>query len=515
MSLVIRTTGIEDYLDGGNANIKALIMGQPGSGKTRSSAFWPKPILADCEQGRMAVADKAMPYAEITCTADMDALLRMLALECQKPVASRRFLTFVLDTLDAYQRLCIQERLNAEHKESLSGWADWGYLDGKMQQLVAKLQALPMNIVVNLHVKDKTVQIDGGSDDDEATKITVIGPKLKGDLREQIAAEFDLVGYMGTYWEAVDGERQLLRGIQWWPDPTHPILKDRSGQLPRWTPVVFTEDDHGNLLGHLAGQLDNLAESTELQTLETDPVVTHAPVPPTPGGPVTPVETPRKAAAPAAAPPAATPVAQVATPVAEPVSVDTPDASTATPQPATPAVASSPPTAVVTAPIAAAPPPVATKPVISGAEGPPAVSAPIVAAVAPLEPEAPAEQPAEAAVTPEEGVAAAVEGLGAEVISEPPAAEPAPTDAPAVAAPVEQAGTVVAAAAPAVEDRTTLVCGTPWLPEGETPDGFVPVPGCGKTNLDEEPNPALVEIAQLKTRTNLCNACFSAHRAAK
>src|SRR5664279_3522204 len=108
-----------------------------------------------------------------------------------------------------------------------------------MTQLVARLFGLSMNVVVNLHIKETKV---GGSDDGDGG-ILVKGPKLKGDLKDQIASEFDLVGFMETGWEAIDGKRELARYIQWQPTPDKPILKDRSGQLPARTSVDFTPED--------------------------------------------------------------------------------------------------------------------------------------------------------------------------------------------------------------------------------------------------------------------------------
>jgi hypothetical protein len=502
MVFVIKTTGIEDFLDNGESNLKALIMGAPSAGKTRSASYWPKPIFADCEKGRMSIADRSVPYGEIKTTADMDAMLRMLELECRRPKADRRYSTLVIDTLDAYQRIVMQERLDAEHKDAFSGWKDWGYLDGKMSQFVAKLQKLSMNIVVNLHVKDSMI----GDDEDAKTRVT--GPKLKGDLKDQIAAEFDLVGFMGTYWAAQDGERVLKRGIQWHPDPGMPILKDRSGQLPKWTAIAFHEDDYNVLFSTLIGHLDNLTESTVVETLETAPeVVTPDPVPPTKGGPVAgaaiaPAPAPRKAvpaktappkAAPAAAEAQAAPVqAQAATPGAPPISE------------------------LVKPPVAAAPPPAARKPEIPGASAAPVAAAPPVAAPAPqqtptpvatpvAEPVAAQEvvaAPVEAEVTPEQGVANAEAALGASVISEPVATDEAPTEVP-----VEQE----AVEAPAVP--AGFACGESALSGEEGQAGAVT--GCGKfIDLTVE-NPDIVQIAALKTRTHLCNACYAAARAAK
>ncbi len=218
MTLIIKTTGWEDYLGDSGAYIKALIMGPPGAGKTRSASFWPAPIFADCEKGRMSISDRAVPYAEIRTGQQMDELMEMLKKECAKG-AQRRYQTLVIDTIDSLQRIWIHERLVSEKKEALSGWGDWGHLDGKATQLLEKVLNLPMNVVVNLHVKETTEDIEGSE-----SKLIIKQPKLKGDLRDQIAAEFDLVGYMDTDWEAVNGKRALVRSIKWTPEPRHPIL---------------------------------------------------------------------------------------------------------------------------------------------------------------------------------------------------------------------------------------------------------------------------------------------------
>jgi hypothetical protein len=260
MTLIIKTTGWQDYL-GEGAYIKALIMGAPGAGKTRSASFWPKPIVADCDQGRMSIADRGIPYGEIRSSSQMDELLDAVKREAARG-ADRKYHTLIIDTLDSYQRTVIHERLVSERKDALSGWADWGHLDAKMTQFVEKLLNLPMNIVVNLHTKETTEKITG---DEESTLVTV-GPKLKGDLREQIAAEFDLVGVMETDWAAVNGQRGLVRSIRWQPTPRYPILKDRSGRLPATTPVRFTDDDFSNLFQSIVG--DHVEEFPETTVVE-------------------------------------------------------------------------------------------------------------------------------------------------------------------------------------------------------------------------------------------------------
>ena len=278
MPLIIKTTGLQDYLSGGEGFVKALIMGEPGAGKTRSASFWPDVFLADCEHGRMSVADRKLPYVEISKTDDMFAVLEEMERQCKLPISQRRFKTLVIDTLDSFQRIVIQDRLRSERKDSFEGWKDWGFLEAKMSQFVSRLQNLRMNIVVNLHTKDTK---DGGDDGP-----LIKGPKLKGDLRDQIAAEFDLVGYMSTSWQAIEGKRTLTRSIKWHPEPTIPMLKDRSGKLPAVTPITFSTEDYTNLFIPMAEALDDLTESETVGEIETAEPAAQAVGPDLKGGPV-------------------------------------------------------------------------------------------------------------------------------------------------------------------------------------------------------------------------------------
>jgi len=461
--LQIKQTGLDDYLDGGSGRIKVLIMGPPGSGKTRSAgAGWPKPLLADCEEGRMSVADLAIPYAAITSSADMKALLDLAEQESKRPKDQRRFETLIIDTLDAYQRIVIQEYLKANKKASMSGWQDWGHLDAEMTELVARLSGISMNVVCNLHVKDTKV---GGSDDGDGGYL-VKSPKLKGDLKDQIAAEFDLVGFMETGWEAVDGKRTLSRYVQWEPSPDKPLLKDRSGQLPSKTPVSFTQEDYLGLLRPMEAAMEKLKVGLLVAEVATpDPV---DPVLVAKGGPV------GNAKAPVAK--AATAKKAAAAPQAAP---------------------SVPPVPPVTTPV-----PAATVPVIEAKD---------------------------AQVTEAEAVATVETVLGGEVIPEASAEAEAVSEA-AEAVPDVQTPVVTpeAASVPApVADIPgngifSVACGQPRYAGGTVPPGLK---ACGQVlvldmqedrvtgcSSPEGQIPDLIQIAGLKTRAFLCNSCFAVHR---
>ncbi len=279
MTLIIKTTGFSDYLaKSGGSYIKCLILGEPDSGKTRSASFWPDPVFADCENGRMSIADRQVPYGEIKSSKDMDALIARLRLECQKPDDKRVFRTLVIDTIDSYQRKLIAERLREERKEALSGWADWGFLDAKMTQLLDGALNLPMHVVVNLHVKDE-------SDGDEDSRTLIKKSELKGAIKDQIAGQFDLVGYMEKSYVSENGTRTLKRQIRWHSEPRYPMAKDRSGRLPRFTDIDFTDNDFQRIYTAIVGDhMKDLPETGTFEELDTGEV---EPAPPDlKGGPV-------------------------------------------------------------------------------------------------------------------------------------------------------------------------------------------------------------------------------------
>lgn len=457
MSITIATTGLEDYLEGGKGKVKALITGGPGAGKTRASSFWPKPIYAACEDGLMSVADRNVPYAFVNSVEDMSAFINLLQAECRKPADQRRFETVVVDTIDAWQRSITQQYLKAKRKTELSGFEDWGWLDNQMVNLVAELMALPMNIVVLCHTKEKK----GGKDDIDKFVL-----KLKGDIKDQLAADFDFVGMFDNDFGLVDGARGMVRHILWEPQPNADWLKARGGALTR-TKVTFSPQDFEAIRDGIRSQLQGLQAATVVEEVATPEGA--QPLPPTPGGPVgvgtgrPPVQAPAKPATKKAAAPPATPAA--------------------TP-PATPP-----------APPVAAPPPAAKRPT---------------------------PEPVAAPVTDAEAIETVTDVLGGKVVEDTSAVvDQAPTSD--VETPVATPDVVeIPAAAPGVvpndADNFTVACGSPRYTNGAV---ATPGIGCGKpltvtlsggrvTGAEEGQNAQLIEITGLRTKAFLHNPCYSA-----
>lgn len=440
MALVIKSAGFENLLDpSGGAYLKALIMGEPSVGKTPFAACWPNPIIADCEDGILSVASKGTPYARIRSAADMDAFIQHLRTDALRPIEARKYQTVIWDTVDTYQEILMMERAREQRVDSFRGFDNWGWLATKMRQTIEQLKNLPLNVVVNMHVRDEK------DSDDAGVELTKIGSSLKGDIGKSIYRHFDLIGLMEKSYEAVDGERVLKRRVRWHSEPKFPMLRDRSGRLPKFTDVQFEDSDFTQLFETIVGSVDDLPASKELESI--DVVGDQAPVRVAPadaaGGPVPdPVLPPVKGARKAPAKKAAEP------PPAEPAAL--------------------------------------VEPVIEDKD----LAAP---SEKPVEPPTEPPEPQMSAAAPPDPVALLGETLGAiMVVDEIPAAvEP---EASPVTEPV---------AAPASTPKPDApVCGSQAAGmKGE------PVEGCGVV-LDASNN-SRVAIAQLRTKTRLCVNCWA------
>lgn len=281
--LEIKTTGFEDYLDG-SANIKTLVIGGPGAGKTRWSSFWPKPFFVDCEDGRGSIADRAVPYVRVRSSKDMlDVLEHLKSLE-GTPKAQRKYQTVVVDTADSFQRIVKEEWVTANKAGSFTGFDAWGYLDTKMQLLFTRLLNLDYNVVVLVHYKTKEHK-----DGDNTVREFVL--QMQGATADQIFNDFGLVGWMGTYWEAGKDGREQKRGLTFQPTPEKPFLKDRFNVTPMWMEVKFEDNDYLQLFEAFMSKADD-GSMPEVATVGEVP--NHVPTagaavaPPKEGGPLPP-----------------------------------------------------------------------------------------------------------------------------------------------------------------------------------------------------------------------------------
>lgn len=263
--LTIKTTGLEDYLDpaGGGAYVQALLIGGHGVGKTPFAGKFPKPIFAMCEHGTMSIAKDRLPYAEIYSDTDMDAFVAAVKRDSVLPLAKRQYLTVVVDTIDAYQKRLMDHRVVSQGLDRFTGWDNWDWLDSKVSGALRQLSQLPVHLVVTMHYRDITI---GEGDEKSLAKEA----KLKGDLKTSIYQEFDLIGFMETYYAMGAAERVRKHRIRWWPEPGFDMVRDRSNTLPQFTPVDFQPSDFQTIFDHLVSGVDDLQQQTVVEEVAVE-----------------------------------------------------------------------------------------------------------------------------------------------------------------------------------------------------------------------------------------------------
>lgn len=234
MTLEIRRTGAVDY----GRYTKALICGEPGSGKTLISSTWPHPFFASAEGGLMSIADRNVPYTEVRSMEDLVRIKNSL----DQPSSVREEIfgfpveTVVIDTIDEVQQIMIRERVKNERIESMR-LADWNWLNEQMSSLIRGFRNLDIHVVFTCHVKETS--------DSESGK-TWVKPGLQGGITDKIAAYVDfallLKSNLRTEVIGDEAQRVMKRELQTFPDPLHPWIKDRSGRLPQELEVNFEDD---------------------------------------------------------------------------------------------------------------------------------------------------------------------------------------------------------------------------------------------------------------------------------
>lgn len=271
--------------------IKIMVAGDSGAGKTRFASTFPNTLFADAEAGLLSVRDRDVRSITVTSTTVLDELRAALA---QTPDVRTKVLgtpvdTIVLDTVDEIARLIIRERLRAEKRETMA-MADWGYLGDTLRAMLRGFRNLPLNVVLNVHLKT--------SEDSETGRVDY-KPSIQGSVGDEIAAYVDesflLVGRPMT--DPNTGERVIARHLQTYPDSQHRWVKDRSGKLPQEFPVDFNTD-YQRLAELIFGQSDQRRDTAG----PASPAPTEAPRSSTrrataPGASVTPAPSPAADAA--------------------------------------------------------------------------------------------------------------------------------------------------------------------------------------------------------------------------
>lgn len=266
MNLKIQRTGSGDFA----RNIKILTCGEPGSGKTKTAGTWPNPFYIDAEGGLLSIRELDLPYFSLTQTSELLELKNML--EQPANIREKNFGvpvdTVVIDTVDEIARMFQRERIQGSGKDAMAV-QDWGWLGEQLRNVLRGFRNLPINVVLNCHLKSQT---------DEDTGKVWLRPAIAGQVGDEIAGFVDLAVVLSSrpVTEVQNGKnvKKIVRSMQTYQDSRLPWVKDRSGKLPMEFVINF-EDDHKRLADLIFGGGPNqaaLAQSarTELQEIQED-----------------------------------------------------------------------------------------------------------------------------------------------------------------------------------------------------------------------------------------------------
>lgn len=202
-----------------STNLKVLIYGSPGTGKTTFAATAPSPLVIDVERGsRTLVGLREVEVLEYVSIEQVEKVVDYLV---NNHAAFSKYETIVFDSLSEMQRRLLDQQLGNMSKTIGSPLykADWGVYGENTQRLrslMSRFRDIPKNLVVT--AQDKVEK-------DDATGIMMARPDLTPKLSATVAGLFDVVGYL-----RINSKGERILQVQ----PTKTVLaKTRITSLPK------------------------------------------------------------------------------------------------------------------------------------------------------------------------------------------------------------------------------------------------------------------------------------------
>jgi len=214
----VRTAGHLEF----HTKPRIFVAGSAGVRRTQFAASFPKPIVADCGANQSELALSGADYAIINSESDLFDLV--LELE-----GDTSYQTLVLDALDGFQDVLLDERLETEHRNELEA-GDWKWLEGRLRTIFKRLKTLSQNLVVVGSIRDTMVR-----------DATVFQPAIQGGFAYKISQYMTHMLWLRA--NTVDGEypREDFYLL------TRPVSEAEwvgnfTQSLPRIFPVDFKSD---------------------------------------------------------------------------------------------------------------------------------------------------------------------------------------------------------------------------------------------------------------------------------
>jgi len=206
----IKTFKPEDH------NIKALIYGGPGTGKTVFAGTAENALFLSAEAGLLSIKDLSPEYVEINTMKDLlDAYSFLLK-------GGHKYKTVIIDSITEISNT-LKDEIEKRTGKPMQ-LQDWGEIKKKLIAIFKEFRNLPMNVIL-------IAQESYINDEDKIRKIV---PSLDGKGATSAIPYFmDIVGYMKV---DIKGKRTISTN-----NSVKYVTKDRSGCIGDDCPADFSE----------------------------------------------------------------------------------------------------------------------------------------------------------------------------------------------------------------------------------------------------------------------------------
>ena len=209
MAIKLRSTG-----EAGALNVKLLVYGQAGAGKTSLIPTLPHPVILSAEGGLLSIADTNLPFVEINDLADLREAYKWLTSSKE----AEGFESVALDSISEIAEVV----LNAEKKATKDPRQAYGAMQEQMADIIRGFRDLPGKHVYMSAKLEKT--------QDEMGRV-LYAPSMPGNKTGQsLPYFFDEVLALRV---EKDSEGNSRRALMCDSDGLW-LAKDRSGKLQVW-----------------------------------------------------------------------------------------------------------------------------------------------------------------------------------------------------------------------------------------------------------------------------------------
>lgn len=225
--------------------LKAMLVGDPGTGKSVFAGTFPTPgFVFDFAGGIVGYRGLDFDYEQFPLSPLGWVKFEKDLLYVKQCVIEKKFVTVVLDDLSAMTDLCMERALQLDPKRTATGGPVWNVhymmvrnlMEGRLRQIMN----MNCNVVFIAHL-----QINR---DEETGDIINVEPMLTGQLSVKVPGYFDEVYYHTTRREG-DNTRWLVQTVPIGWNKARSRLSGKARLLPD-----FFENDYNILMDYLTGK---------------------------------------------------------------------------------------------------------------------------------------------------------------------------------------------------------------------------------------------------------------------